>query len=73
MFSIKSCNAFVQPAFSWREIAQEMAWALSSRSSILTIAICDRSAHQLLVNCFEKFVMQTNNCGFNSTYMFACK
>ena len=32
----------------------------------------DRSS-QFLVNCFEKIVMQTNNNGFNSTYMFACK
>ena len=28
---------------------------------------------QFLVNCFEKIVMQTNNSGFNSTYMFAGK
>ena len=26
----KSCDVFVEPAFSWTEIAQEMAWALSS-------------------------------------------
>ena len=32
----------------------------------------DRSP-QFLVHCFEKTVMQTNNSGFNSTYMFACK
>ena len=32
----------------------------------------DRSS-QFLVNCFEKIVMQTNNIGFNSIYMFACK
>ena len=55
------------PRFSWREIAQEMAW--SSRrvqklvyfrnlfSSSLSIRICDRSA-QSLVNCFEKFLWQ---------------
>ena len=44
----KSCDVFVQPAFSWQEIAQEMAWALSScsktcllykLSSILSITI----------------------------------
>ena len=41
-------------------------------SSILRRRICDRSA-QFLVNCFEKFFMATNNSGFNSSYMFACK
>ena len=44
----KSCDVFVEPAFSWPEIAQEMAWALSScsktcllykLSSILSITI----------------------------------
>ena len=57
----KSCDAFVQPAFySWREIAQEMAWPLSSRSKtclplvfnyFIAEGFCDRSA-QFLVNCF---------------------
>ena len=44
----KSCDVFVQPAFSWLEIAKGMAWALSScsktcllykLSSILSITI----------------------------------
>ena len=47
--------------FSWREIAQEMAW-LSSRG------VCDRSA-QFLGNRFEKIVMATNNSGLNSNYL----
>ena len=46
--------------FSWREIAQEMAWPLSSRSKtclplvfnyFIAEGFCDRSA-QFLVNCF---------------------
>ena len=49
--------------FSWREIAQEMAWPsrrvqkLVCQSSILSIRICDLSA-QFPVNCFEKFLWQ---------------
>ena len=45
--------------FSWREIAQEMAWPsrrvqkLVCQSSILSIRICDLSA-QFPVNCFEQ-------------------
>ena len=68
------CN----PRFSWREIAQEMAWP-SCRvqklvyfrnliSSLLSIRICDRSA-QFLVNCSGKIVMATNNSVFYSTYL----
>ena len=68
--------------FSRREIGQEMAWQ-SRRvkkpvylrnffSSILSIRICDRSA-QFLENSFENTFMVTNNSGFNSIYMFACK
>ena len=69
--------------FSWREIGQEMAWqsrrvqkpVYSIRnffSSTLNISICDRSA-QFLANCFAKKIILTNNSGFNSIYMFACK
>jgi len=68
------CN----PLFSWREIAQEIAWPKSSHSkpvyfrnlfsSILSIRICDRGA-QFIVNCFEKIVMATNDSGFFSTYL----
>ena len=75
-------NHAINPRFSWREIAQEMAWQ-SRRvqkpfyfrnlfSSILSIRICDRS-DQFLVNCFKKKYMVTNKSGFNSIYMFACK
>ena len=75
-------NHAINPRFSWREIAQEMAWQ-SRRvqkpfyfrnlfSSILSIRICDRS-DQFLVHCFKKKYMVTNKSGFNSIYMFACK
>ena len=37
-------------------------------SSILSITICNRGA-QLLVNCFEKIAMATNNSRFDSTYL----
>ena len=63
----KSCDTFVQPAFfSWREIAQEMTWPLTSRSKTclplvfnyfiaegfcLSIIHGDHNA-QFLVNCF---------------------
>ena len=83
LYVINRAMYLCNPRFSWGEIGQEMAWqsrrvqkpVYSIRnffSSTLSISICDRSA-QFLVNCFEKIFILTNNSGFNSIYMFACK
>ena len=65
------CN----PRFSWREIAQEMAWPTSSRSNtcllqklVFKYFKC-KDLRQFLVNCFENIVMEANNSGFYSTYL----
>ena len=63
------CNS----RFSWREIAQEKTCLLQKLVfKYLSVRICVCST-QVLVNCFEKIVLATNNSGFNSTYTFACK
>ena len=62
------CN----PPFSWREIAQEMAWlhvvafknmftsTTSLHKDFVTVVL-----DSFLVNSFEKIIMATNNSGLN--------